>query len=134
MTNHFGTKGPGFGIQDIKAGIIAAGAILHYLSETHHNKITHITNIRQIFQEEYVWMDRFTTRNLELFQPTNLNGVALIDVLDLTLTAMGGRMLKHWMAFPERNLSKIEERLSLVEAFKNDDSIHNKMQSHLGNC
>ena len=132
LTNHFGTKGlKGFGIQDIKAGIIAAGAILHYLSETHHNKITHITNIRQIFQEEYVWMDRFTTRNLELFQPTNLNGVALIDVLDLTLTAMGGRMLKHWMAFPERNLSKIEGRLSVVEAFKNDDSIHNKMQSHL---
>ena len=132
LTNHFGTKGlKGFGIQDLKAGIIAAGAILHYLSETHHNKITHITNIRQIFQEEYVWMDRFTTRNLELFQPTNLNGVALIDVLDLTLTAMGGRMLKHWMAFPERNLSKIEGRLSVVEAFKNDDSIHNKMQSHL---
>ena len=132
LNDHFKVLGlKGFGIQEMKVGIIAAGAILHYLSETHHNKITHITNIRQIFQEEYVWMDRFTTRNLELFQPTNPNGVALIDVLDLTLTAMGGRMLKHWMAFPERNLSKIEGRLSVVEAFKNDDSIHNKMQSHL---
>ena len=115
LTDHFNTLGlKGFGIQEMKAGVVAAGAILHYLSEAHHNKIPHITSIRRIFEEEYVWMDRFTIRNLELFQSTNPNGVSLIDVLDKTLTAMGGRMLKHWLAFPERNLSKIEARLDVV--------------------
>ena len=132
LTDHFNTLGlKGFGIQEMKAGVVAAGAILHYLSEAHHNKIPHITSIRRIFEEEYVWMDRFTIRNLELFQSTNPNGVALIDVLDQTLTAMGGRMLKHWLAFPERNLSKIEERLDLVEALTKDDSIQDKMANHL---
>ena len=132
LTDHFNTLGlKGFGIQEMKAGVVAAGAILHYLSEAHHNKIPHITSIRRIFEEEYVWMDRFTIRNLELFQSTNPNGVALIDVLDQTLTAMGGRMLKHWLAFPERNLSKIEERLDLVEALTKDDSIKDKMANHL---
>ena len=132
LTDHFNTLGlKGFGIQEMKAGVVAAGAILHYLSESHHNKIPHITSIRRIFEEEYVWMDRFTIRNLELFQSTNPNGVALIDVLDKTLTAMGGRMLKHWLAFPERNLSKIEERLDLVEALTKDDSIKDKMANHL---
>ena len=132
LTDHFKTLGlKGFGIQEMKAGVIAAGAILHYLSEAHHNKIPHITNIRRIFEEEYVWMDRFTIRNLELFQSTNPNGVALIDVLDKTLTAMGGRMLKHWLAFPERNLLKIEARLDVVDAFTKDDSIQDKMANHL---
>ena len=132
LTDHFNTLGlKGFGIQEMKAGVVAAGAILHYLSEAHHNKIPHITSIRRIFEEEYVWMDRFTIRNLELFQSTNPNGVALIDVLDKTLTAMGGRMLKHWLAFPERNLSKIEARLDVVEALTKDDSIHDKMANHL---
>jgi DNA mismatch repair protein MutS len=132
LTDHFNTLGlKGFGIQEMKAGVVAAGAILHYLSEAHHNKIPHITSIRRIFEEEYVWMDRFTIRNLELFQSTNPNGVALIDVLDQTLTAMGGRMLKHWLAFPERNLSKIEARLDVVEALTKDDSIHDKMANHL---
>ena len=132
LTDHFNILGlKGFGIQEMKAGVVAAGAILHYLSEAHHNKIPHITSIRRIFEEEYVWMDRFTIRNLELFQSTNPNGVALIDVLDQTLTAMGGRMLKHWLAFPERNLSKIEERLDLVEALTKDDSIQDKMANHL---
>ena len=132
LTDHFNTLGlKGFGIQEMKAGVVAAGAILHYLSEAHHNKIPHITSIRRIFEEEYVWMDRFTIRNLELFQSTNPNGVALIDVLDQTLTAMGGRMLKHWLAFPERNLSKIEARLDVVEALTKDDSIQDKMANHL---
>ena len=132
LTDHFNTLGlKGFGIQEMKAGVVAAGAILHYLSEAHHNKIPHITSIRRIFEEEYVWMDRFTIRNLELFQSTKPNGVALIDVLDQTLTAMGGRMLKHWLAFPERNLSKIEARLDVVEALTKDDSIQDKMANHL---
>ena len=104
---------------------------MHYLSEAHHNKIPHIIGIRRIFEEEYVWMDRFTMRNLELFHPTSHNGVALIDVLDQTLTAMGGRMLKHWLAFPERSLVRIEERLSVVEVFVGDNTTHDKIAGHL---
>jgi DNA mismatch repair protein MutS len=133
LTAHFKTLGlKGFGVENLDAGVIAAGAILHYLIEAHHNHIPHITSIRRIFEEEYVWMDRFTMRNLELFNSTSPNGVALIDVLDQTLTAMGGRMLKHGLAFPERNLSLIEERLDFVAALVNDADAHDEISSHLG--
>ena len=132
LTAHFQTFGlKGFGIEDIETGVISAGAILHYLKETHHNQIPHITSIRRIFEDEYVWMDRFTMRNLELFQSTSPNGVALIDVLDQTLTPMGGRMLKHVLAFPERNLSVIEQRLDMVEALVKDTDAYNQMAQHL---
>ena len=133
LTAHFKTLGlKGFGVENLDAGVIAAGAVLHYLLEAHHNHIPHITSIRRIFEEEYVWMDRFTMRNLELFNSTSPNGVALIDVLDQTLTAMGGRMLKHGLAFPERNLSLIEERLDFVAALVNDADAHDEISSHLG--
>jgi DNA mismatch repair protein MutS len=122
----------GFGVENLDAGVIAAGAILHYLLEAHHNHIPHITSIRRIFEEEYVWMDRFTMRNLELFNSTSPNGVALIDVLDQTLTAMGGRMLKHGLAFPERNLSVIQERLDFVAALVNYADAHDEISRHLG--
>jgi DNA mismatch repair protein MutS len=132
LTAHFKTLGlKGFGIENLDSGVIAAGAILHYLSEAHHNQIPHITSIRRIFEEEYVWMDRFTIRNLELFQSTSPNGVALINVLDQTLTAMGGRMLKHGLAFPERNLSVIEERLDFVAALVNDTDAYDQIARHL---
>ena len=132
LTAHFKTLGlKGFGIENMQAGVIAAGAILHYLKEAHHNQIPHITSIKRIFEEEYVWMDRFTMRNLELFQSTSPNGVALIDVLDQTLTAMGGRMLKHGLAFPERNLSVIEKRLDFVAALVKDTDAYDQMAHHL---
>ena len=132
LTDHFNTLGlKGFGLQDMQSGVIAAGAILHYLSEAHHNKVPHITSIRRIFEEEYVWMDQFTIRNLELFQSTSPNGIGLINILDQTLTAMGGRMLKHWLAFPERNLLKIEARLNVVAAFTKDNTSHDNIASHL---
>ncbi|MEK9603203.1 MAG: DNA mismatch repair protein MutS [Flavobacteriaceae bacterium] len=132
LTTHFETVGlKGFGIENMDSGVIAAGAILHYLSEAHHNQIPHITAIRRIFEEEYVWMDRFTMRNLELFQSTSPNGVALIDVIDLTLTAMGARMLKHGLAFPERNLKVIEQRLDVVESLVKDDAAYQQIANHL---
>ena len=132
LTTHFKTVGlKGFGIENMDSGVIAAGAILHYLSEAHHNQIPHITAIRRIFEEEYVWMDRFTMRNLELFQSTSPNGVALIDVIDLTLTAMGARMLKHGLAFPERNLKVIEQRLDVVESLVKDDAAYQQIANHL---
>ena len=132
LTAHFKTLGlKGFGIESMDTGVIAAGAILHYLKEAHHNQIPHITAIRRIFEEEYVWMDRFTMRNLELFQSTSPNGVALIDVLDHTLTAMGGRMLKHGLAFPERNLKVIEQRLDAVAALVKDTAAYDQIAHHL---
>ena len=132
LTTHFKTVGlKGFGIENMDSGVIAAGAILHYISEAHHNQIPHITAIRRIFEEEYVWMDRFTMRNLELFQSTSPNGVALIDVIDLTLTAMGARMLKHGLAFPERNLKVIEQRLDVVESLVKDDAAYQQIANHL---
>ena len=132
LTDHFKTSGlQGFGVQDLDAGVIAAGAILHYLSEAHHNKLPHITSIRRIFESEYVWMDRFTVRNLELFQSNNPGGVALIDVLDQTLTSMGGRMLKHWLAFPLRDLKQIEERLAVVDALFKDNNAFETLSDHL---
>ena len=132
LTAHFKTLGlKGFGIESMDTGVIASGAILHYLKEAHHNQIPHITAIRRIFEEEYVWMDRFTMRNLELFQSTSPNGVALIDVLDHTLTAMGGRMLKHGLAFPERNLKVIEQRLDAVAALVKDTAAFDQIAHHL---
>ena len=132
LTDHFKTSGlQGFGVQDLNAGVIAAGAILHYLSEAHHNQLPHITSIRRIFESEYVWMDRFTVRNLELFQSNNPGGVALIDVLDQTLTSMGGRMLRHWLAFPLRDLKQIEERLAVVDTLFKDDNAFEILSDHL---
>jgi len=132
LTVHFKTSGlKGFGIENMSSGIIAAGVIMHYLKEAHHNQIPHITAIRRIFEEEYVWMDRFTMRNLELFHSTNPNGVALIEVLDHTLTAMGGRMLKHRLAFPERNLKVIEHRLDIVTAFVKQSKAFETIENHL---
>jgi DNA mismatch repair protein MutS len=132
LTAHFKTSGlKGFGIENMATGIISAGAIMHYLKEAHHNQIPHITAIRRIFEEEYVWMDRFTMRNLELFHSTNPNGVALIEVLDHTLTAMGGRMLKHRLAFPERNLKVIEHRLDIVAAFVKHFKAFETLENHL---
>ena len=132
LTAQFKTMGlKGFGIENLDAGLIAAGAVLHYLNEAHHNKIPHINSVRRIFEEEYVWMDRFTMRNLELFQSNSPSGVALIDVLDHTLTAMGGRMLKHGLAFPERKLSVIEERLDFVAALVKDLDAYDRIAIHL---
>jgi len=95
MMSHFQTNSlKGFGIEELQDGIIASGAILYYLSETQHNKIKHITNIQRIAEDAYVWMDRFTIRNLELYQSTAHNAVTLLDVIDKTLSPMGSRLLK----------------------------------------
>lgn len=107
----------GFGIQDLQQSQIAAGAILHYLEQTQHDRIAHIASIQRIADEDYVWMDRFTVRNLELYQSLSPGAVTLIDVIDQTSTAMGGRMLKRWMAFPLKNKTLIEKRHDIVSHF-----------------
>ncbi|MCF4101925.1 DNA mismatch repair protein MutS [Gillisia sp. M10.2A] len=115
LNEHFQTKSlKGFGVEHLAEGIIASGAILYYLGETRHNKLQHITSINRIAEEEYVWMDRFTIRNLELYHSTAQNAVTLLDVIDQTISPMGGRMLKRWLALPLKNAEKIRSRHQVV--------------------
>ncbi len=116
LLKQFGTLSyKGFGIEQIGNGIIAAGAIMHYLSETRHDKIQHISKISRIDESRYVWLDKFTIRNLELLQPLHENAVSLIQVLDHTLSPMGSRMLKRWVVLPLKERSLIQERHQVVE-------------------
>ncbi|WP_394347927.1 DNA mismatch repair protein MutS [Polaribacter aestuariivivens] len=118
LQNHFEVKTlKGFGVQDLKNGIIAAGAVLYYLSETQHNQLKHIQNISRIAEDNYVWMDRFTVRNLELYNPNSVNAVTLLDVIDKTISPMGGRLLKRWLALPLKNIDEIKNRHELVKFF-----------------
>ena len=118
----------GFGIEKLEESITAAGAILHYLEETQHDKVDHIAGISRIADEDYVWMDRFTVRNLELYQALSTGAVTLIDVIDQTATAMGGRMLKRWLAFPLKNKEQIEKRHDIVEFFTQSSEILNAIK------
>ncbi|MFC7356497.1 DNA mismatch repair protein MutS [Jejudonia soesokkakensis] len=107
----------GFGVGHFEEGIIAAGAALHYLGETQHNKLNHITKISRIAEDAYVWMDRFTIRNLELYYSNQQNAVTLLDIIDKTISPMGGRMLKRWMALPLKNVEEITRRHHVVQYF-----------------
>ena len=101
LTNHFKTNSlKGFGVDQLKYGIIASGVVLHYLSDTQHSQLQHINTIQRVAEEEYIWMDRFTIKNLELYHSHNENAVTLLDVIDKTISPMGGRMLKRWLALP----------------------------------
>ena len=105
----------GFGISDLSNGIVAAGVALHYLNETKHHQTQHILNISRIHQDQYVWMDRFTIRNLELFSSPNQGAITLIDILDNTKSPMGGRMLRRWLALPLKDKNQISLRHQIVE-------------------
>ena len=132
LCNHFKTKNlKGFGIENLNDGVIAAGAIMHYLSETQHQKINHITSLKRIPKEDYVWMDRFTTRNLELFYSNNLNAVTLIDVIDKTISPMGGRLLKRWLALPLKDINEISKRHEVVKFLMEDLNSLNQIQLHV---
>ncbi|WP_236995786.1 DNA mismatch repair protein MutS [Christiangramia flava] len=116
LNAHFQTKSlKGFGIDHLENGVIAAGAVLYYLAETRHHRLQHITAITRIPEEEYVWMDRFTIRNLELYHSTAANAVTLLDVIDKTISPMGGRLLKRWLALPLKNMDAIRQRHDVVE-------------------
>jgi DNA mismatch repair protein MutS len=132
LINHFQTNSlKGFGIEELSGGIIASGAILYYLSETQHNKIQHITSIHRIAEDAYVWMDRFTIRNLELYHSYNPNAVTLLDIIDKTLSPMGGRMLKRWLALPLKNANTIKSRHEVVAYFKENQEILKKVQHQI---
>jgi DNA mismatch repair protein MutS len=129
LTKHFQTNSlKGFGVEELQEGIIASGAVLYYLSETQHNKIQHITNIQRIAEDAYVWMDRFTIRNLELYHSTNLNAVTLLDVIDKTLSPMGARLLKRWLALPLKDAEKIKSRHEVVAYFKENQDVLQSIQ------
>ena len=132
LIKHFNTKTlKGFGIEDLHEGIIASGVILHYLSETRHNKLEHIGTISRIATDDYVWMDKFTIRNLELYHSTNANAVTLINVIDKTISAMGGRTLKRWLALPLKHADKIKQRHDVVKYLLDNETELQKIQSQI---
>ncbi|MDY0089691.1 MAG: DNA mismatch repair protein MutS [Flavobacteriaceae bacterium] len=129
LTKHFQTNSlKGFGVEDLTDGIVASGAVLYYLSETQHNKIQHITSMQRIAEDAYVWMDRFTIRNLELYHSSNLNAVTLLDVIDKTLSPMGSRLLKRWLALPLKDKKQIESRHEVVSYFKDNQEVLKQIQ------
>jgi DNA mismatch repair protein MutS len=116
----------GFGVEHLPVGVISAGVVLHYLTETEHHHISHISQLTRIEENKYVWLDKFTIRNLELLAPQHEKGTALVEVLDHTQTPMGGRLLRRWLVMPLKDIQKIEERLSIVEAFvQNPENLEN---------
>ncbi|MEN8765235.1 MAG: DNA mismatch repair protein MutS [Wenyingzhuangia sp.] len=114
----------GYGVEKLTEGIISSGAILHYLSETQHNQLTHISGIQRIYENEYVWMDRFTVRNLELNHSTNENAITLLNVIDQTNSPMGSRLLKRWLALPLKEVNQINKRHEVVHYFMNHDRFY----------
>jgi len=132
LTKHFNTKTlKGFGVEGLYEGIIASGSVLHYLAETQHRKLKHITSISRISEDEYVWMDKFTIRNLELYNSTNNNAVTLLNVIDKTSSPMGGRLLKRWLAFPLKDINKIKQRHEVVHFFTKENTTLQKIQNHI---
>jgi len=132
LHNHFGVNSlRGFGVQEIPEGVIAAGAVLYYLSETQHNNLKHIQNISRIAEDKYIWMDRFTVRNLELYHASSHSAVTLLDVIDKTISPMGGRLLKRWLALPLKDVKKIQHRHELVKHFIENDSFSETIKFQL---
>ena len=122
ILKQFETKSlKGFGIDELNDGIISTAGILHYLSETQHHKLNHITGIKRIPKEGHVWLDRFTVRNLEIFYSNSIEGKSLIDVIDRTITPMGGRLLKRWLALPSTEKKLILQRHNIVQHFIDSD-------------
>ena len=132
LLKHFQVKSlKGFGIDDLFEGIVSSGAILHYLGETQHHKLKHITSIKRLNKGEHIWMDRFTIKNLELYQSINQNAITLIDVIDKTISPMGGRLLKRWLALPLVDLKKIEQRHNVVSFLKENSELLDQFQQQL---
>ncbi|MEC8273259.1 MAG: DNA mismatch repair protein MutS [Bacteroidota bacterium] len=132
LLSHFGTVSlKGFGVEALTEGTVAAGTVLHYLSETQHHHIKHIANLQRIEESKHVWMDRFTIRNLELFHSSNEGATTLVDILDHSITAMGSRLLKRWVAFPLKEKQLIEDRLSAVEFLMQESSEKEDVINHI---
>jgi len=134
LLNHFKTKSlKGFGVDDIKLGIIAAGSVIHYLDDTEHNNLSHISNLQRIFPDSYVWMDKFTMKNLELFNSNSSNGFNLSETIDDTITSMGSRRLKNWIAFPLVEKKDIKKRQEIVSSIIKDNDVSDQLDINLNN-
>ena len=134
LLDHFNTKSlKGFGIEDIQLGITAAGSIIHYLDDTEHNNLSHISNLQRIFPDSYVWMDKFTMKNLELFNSNSSNGFNLSETIDDTITSMGSRRLKNWIAFPLVEKKDIKKRQEIVSSIIEDNDVSDKLDINLNN-
>ena len=132
LLKHFGTKSlKGFGVEHLRNGIIASGAILQYLELTQHTQINHITSLSRIEEDKYVRLDRFTIRSLELVAPMQEDGSSLLNVIDRTVTAMGGRMLRRWLVFPLKDVAPINERLDIVDYFFQKPEFHQLIDEQL---
>ena len=132
LTRHFRTTSlKGFGVDNIREGVIAAGCILHYLAETKHTEVSHIASLSRLEEDKYVWLDRFTVRNLELIHAQHPGGVPLIDILDQTLTPMGARLLRKWVVLPLKEVSQIQRRLDTVAALVADEELLADLTQHL---
>ncbi len=135
LLKHFDTHSfKGFGVDGMSYGLIAAGAVLHYLKETEHPNLQHITSLQRIEQNDYLWMDKFTIRNLELLYSNVENGATLLKVLDNTVTPMGARLLKRWIVFPLKDIHKINERLDVVEHLILHTDLRNKLLHAMRQC
>jgi DNA mismatch repair protein MutS len=132
LLKHFETKSlKGYGVHNLKFGVVAAGAVMHYLDITQHNKVQHITGLSRIEEDKYVWLDKFTIRNLELFGSVNEGGNSLVSVIDKTVSPMGSRMLKRWLALPLKEVKLIEDRLTAVEYFFKDPDFKEQLEDYL---
>ncbi|MFL5788501.1 MAG: DNA mismatch repair protein MutS, partial [Flavisolibacter sp.] len=135
LLKHFDTHSlKGFGLEGLSFGLIAAGAILHYLKETEHPNLQHITSLHRIEQNDFLWMDKFTIRNLELLHSPVENGQSLLKVMDNSCTPMGARLLKRWIVFPLKDIQKINERLDVVEYLILNTELRNKLLLAMRQC
>ena len=135
LLKHFGVHSlKGFGVEDMHLGTIAAGAILHYLKDTEHPNLQHVTSLQRINREEHLWMDRFTIRNLELIHSSVENGQTLLRILDSTVSPMGARLLKRWIVLPLKDIHRINERLSAVEFLVKETDLRSNISQHIKQC
>jgi DNA mismatch repair protein MutS len=135
LLKHFQTHSlKGFGVEDMKKGLIAAGAIIHYLKDTEHPNLQHITALQRIDKDDFLWMDRFTIRNLELIHGNSEGNHTLLSVLDNTVSPMGARLLRRWIVFPLKDIQQINERLELVEFLIKEMDLRNKITQSIKQC
>jgi DNA mismatch repair protein MutS len=135
LLRHFQTHSlKGFGVSDLKYGLIAAGAVMHYLRDTEHPNLQHVVTMQRIGRDDFLWMDRFTIRNLELLGTGAEDGLSLLKTLDHTVSPMGARLLKRWMVFPLKDAARIEERLILVEFFIREVELRTRLIHHIKPC
>jgi len=135
LLKHFQTHSlKGYGVEDMHSGVVAAGAILFYLKETEHPNLQHITSIQRMEKDDYLWMDRFTIRNLELLNSGNGDGNCLLKVIDNTVSPMGARMLKRWVVLPLKDITKINERLDTVAHFILDPDLRKQLSTAIKHC